>query len=81
VNKPLKIWKSYADQLSLLEQRGLYIGDRSKAIDYLDRIGYYRLSGYWYPFRQVESSTQKKLDQFIQDCSFEQAVKLYIFDK
>ena len=81
MNKPLKIWKSYADQLSLLEQRGLYIGDRSKAIDYLDRIGYYRLSGYWYPFRQVESSTQKKLDQFIQDCSFEQAVKLYIFDK
>lgn len=79
--KPIKLWKSYSDQLGLLEQRGLHIGDHSKALDYLERIGYYRLSGYWYPFRQTDPATNKKLDQFIEGSSFEQAVQLYIFDK
>ena len=31
------------------------IDDDSKAISYLDKIGYYRLSGYWYPFRKINS--------------------------
>lgn len=47
-----KPWKSYEEQLDLLIVRGLVVTDRSKALDYLQRIGYYRLSGYWYPFRE-----------------------------
>lgn len=47
-----KFWKSYAEQLDLLISRGLTVTDRAKALEYLERIGYYRLSGYWYPFRQ-----------------------------
>ncbi len=46
-----KPWKSFVDQLTLLKNRGLECDDETAALDYLERIGYYRLSGYWYPFR------------------------------
>lgn len=48
-NKP---WLSYAEQLDVLKSRGLAVTDDQKALDYLQRIGYYRLSGYWFSFRQ-----------------------------
>lgn len=47
-----KPWLSYEQQLDKLVQNGLIIHDRNKALSYLERIGYYRLSGYWYPFRE-----------------------------
>lgn len=47
-----KRWRSYEEQLDLLISRGLAVTDRPKALDYLQRIGYYRLSGYWYPLRE-----------------------------
>lgn len=47
-----KPWRSYQEQLDQLAARGLGVTDRALALDYLERIGYYRLSGYWYPFRQ-----------------------------
>lgn len=47
-----KPWKSYEEQLALLIFRGMAVTDRAKALEYLQRIGYYRLSGYWYPFRE-----------------------------
>lgn len=47
-----KPWKSYEDQLDQLIARGMRVTDRGKALEYLRRIGYYRLSGYWYAFRK-----------------------------
>ena len=47
-----KPWLSYRDQLDTLKKRGLIVSDDDKAVDYLQRIGYYRLSGYWFPFRE-----------------------------
>lgn len=47
-----KPWKSYQQQLEQLTQRGLIVTDTQKALDYLERIGYYRLSGYLYPFKE-----------------------------
>lgn len=47
-----KPWKSYQDQLDQLIQRGMTVTDQAKALHYLERIGYYRLSGYWYPFKE-----------------------------
>jgi abortive infection bacteriophage resistance protein len=47
-----KPWQSYQDQLTQLTKRGLVVTDTDKALYYLERIGYYRLSGYWYPFRE-----------------------------
>jgi abortive infection bacteriophage resistance protein len=39
-------------QIVLLQERGMGITDPARAADYLKRIGYYRLSAYWYPFRR-----------------------------
>jgi len=47
-----KPWKSYQEQLDKVTSRGLIVTDTDKALHYLERIGYYRLSGYWYPFRE-----------------------------
>lgn len=43
-----KRFESSENLVNLLESRGLQICDRNKAIQYLDNIGYYRLSAYMY---------------------------------
>jgi abortive infection bacteriophage resistance protein len=77
-----------ADQIALLEARGLGITDRGKAAGYLARIGYYRLSAYWHPLRDSTRvigadgrSETRVLDQFRPGTTFKQAVELYVFDK
>ena len=57
MNTENKQWKSFEEQLQLLKSRGLLVDDEQAALDYLERIGYYRLSGYWYSFRQLILST------------------------
>lgn len=85
--KPLKPWRSFADQLQQLQDRGLQVENSAAALDYLERIGYYRLSGYWYPLRTIDpaaSMTQGKavrLDSFVPESRFEDVVRLYVFDK
>lgn len=46
-----KAWRSYQEQLDQLKDRNMAVTDEPKALLYLEKIGYYRLSGYWYPFR------------------------------
>lgn len=86
--KAEKHWKSFAEQLGLLEQRGLQVDNRPAALDYLERIGYYRLSGYWYSFRELAKSQPSastgryhRLDEFIPNSHFRDAVQIYVFDK
>lgn len=77
-------WKSYADQLQILKDRGLLVGDDASALIDLERIGYYCLSGYWYPFRQHKAQPVGlafREDDFIVGSKFEDAVALYLFDK
>ncbi|MCB1498035.1 MAG: Abi family protein [Bauldia sp.] len=58
------------------------VPDQGKAAEYLSRIGYYRLSAYWYLFRESErGSPPRFLDQFKPNSSFKVAVELYAFDK
>ncbi len=93
-----KPWQSYEDQLDLLSSRGLAVTDRAKALECLQRIGYYRLSGYWFPFRErsgpltlLDEKGRKParpnkvetiaLDDFKPGATFENAVRLYVFDK
>ncbi len=80
-----KKWKSFQEQLEIIKSRGLIIDNEQAALSYLDRIGYYRLSGYWYSFRQLAdlSPGEKpyRKNKFIQGAHFEDAVKLYVFDK
>ncbi len=91
-----KPWKSYDDQLDQPIARGMVVTDRPLAIKYLKRIGYYRLSGYWYACRQRSTSRSAPprrgnrnppkyqslaLDEFKSGSRFEAAVNLYVFDK
>lgn len=64
---------TFEQQLQLLEGRGLRIHQREAALRALQRISYYRLSGYWHPFKNADNTFQA-------DGSFEEAVWLYEFD-
>lgn len=79
----LKPWLSYQDQLNLLKTRKLIIDNESRALHYLESLGYYRLSGYFYPFRQIDSPTTPiiRKDDFITNTYFEDVLNLYMFDK
>lgn len=65
----------------------MQVDDPAAALDYLERLGYYRLSGYWYPLRAIDpaaSAAQGKavrLDTFTPGSRFEDVVRLYVFDK
>lgn len=75
-----KPFKDFNQQLALLESRGLIIDDKTTAIHYLGTIGYYRLSGYFYPFRR-QISPNSRADEFYDKTHFSQIKQLYMFDK
>ena len=72
-------------QIALLKARGLTITDDGRATVALERIGYYRLSGYWYPLRTSTAASPGGLrivqDDFRPGSEFSQIVDLYVFDK
>ena len=92
-----KPWLSLEHQLDNLQARGLHVSDRGKALRCLQRMGYYRLSGYWFAFRERSGpccllnksragKVQEKgellaLDSFKPGATFQNAVDLYVFDK
>ena len=90
---PSKAFKHYEELVEILSQRGMLIADRERAKRKLAQVGYYRLSGFWYPARLVERDTQgaviecaqlkrpKRLDEFSDNTHFEDVFKLYLFDK
>lgn len=82
----VKPWKSIDEQVEILQSRGLQIEDSDRAKRYLRRLGYYRLSGYWYPFRQFRNlddaqTTELRSDGFMAGSRFDDLIKLYVFDK
>lgn len=78
MNNGVKAYLSYDDQAELLERRGLDIGDKNDAVQILRRINYYRLSGYWYPFRELNGQTRS--DTFYPGTRLADVVALYEFD-
>jgi abortive infection bacteriophage resistance protein len=83
-----KPYQTIPQMIATLQQRGMEIPDPAKASSCLERIGYYRLSGYWYPMRESQRVIQpdgsakiKVLDQFRQGTDFSHIMDLYIFDK
>ena len=85
--KPPKNWLSFEEQLRKLKAKGMHVDDEAVAIDYLERIGYYRLSGYWYPMLAMDQEASKRKNtpirksEFVPGSRLEDAVKLYVFDK
>ena len=70
-------------QLALIASRGMGVSEPAKAKDYLKRIGYYRLSGYWYPYRHSTITGSRLVigDNFRPGTEFAEIVDLYVFDK
>ncbi|WP_434590782.1 Abi family protein [Brevibacterium sp. 1718] len=73
-----KEFKSYGEQVDLLSQRGMDVGDRDTALTTMQRVNYYRLSGYWYPFRK--KSHRGRDDEFSPGTHLDDVVALYEFD-
>ncbi len=71
----VKGYKTHGEQVDLLAQRGMDVGDRDGAVRALGRINYYRLSGYWYPFRRREGTDRG--DDFYPGTRLEDVIALY----
>lgn len=65
---------TYEEQVSLLNERGMDVGARP--VDLLRQANYYRLSGYWYPFR--EPAERGRGDRFIAGTRLEDVWALHI---
>lgn len=68
--KPL----TYAEQVSLLQKRGLIVNDIQRAERYLSVISYYRLSAYFIPYCITK-------DEFVVGSTFDNILDLYLFDR
>lgn len=78
----VKPHKSVVEQIALLRSRGMAIDDDMAASSILGRIGYYRLSGYFYPLRKTQPyGTPGRQDDFQDGTSLELVLQLYEFDR
>lgn len=69
----LKPPATYKEMIEILKSRGLVIMSENRAIEILQRINYYRLTGYLLPFKVSE-------ENYLNGTTFEQIVDLYDFD-
>lgn len=72
-----KLWLSYDEQADRLAERGLGF-DRDDLVEHLADVGYYRLSGYWYIYKQ-DSDVQA--GSFTEGTTFAKVWDLYTFDR
>ncbi len=56
----VKPWLSVDEQIDRLEGHGIEIEDRGRAASVLQAVGYYRLTGYLYPFRESEQQVDEE---------------------
>jgi abortive infection bacteriophage resistance protein len=76
--KPAITYEQQADQLL---NRGM-IADRGLLIQRLQQVSYYRLSGYWYPFRKFRSAGGgQRVDDFDAGTDFAVVWDRYVFDR
>nr|WP_295382159.1 Abi family protein [Pseudoxanthomonas sp.] len=68
-----KLPLSFAEQLQLMQDRGLTVRDPARALRWLEKVSYYRLSAYFLPFKQG--------DAFVPGTEFDDVAGLYIFDR
>lgn len=80
--KYTKPFLSIPDQITLLKSRGMTVDDHSEAAAALHSIGYYNLSGYWYPMRVLAPAghPRERLDDFEEGLHFSDVLDLYHFD-
>lgn len=61
----------------MLKSRGLRVRSEKKALHLLEKLSYYRLSGYWYPLLQIP----KVNHIFKPNSDFQNAFRIYRFDR
>ncbi|WP_382304050.1 Abi family protein [Herbiconiux sp. UC225_62] len=75
----VKQYRDFDELIDLLIHRGMDVGDRLRATQELQRVSYYRLSGYWYPFRKLENAARQ--DDFYPGTTLTAVLDLYRFDQ
>ncbi len=83
-----KQWLSVEDQINKLASRGVRVPDVGKASQILCAVGYYRLTGYLYPFREsktyLDDAGRQRvqiLNEYRYGTSIEDAAALIDFDR
>ena len=71
---------TFAQQITRLEKKGMFFDDKNLAEAKLASISYYRLSGYWYPFR-IRNDQNIVTSPFQNGTNFNEVVSLYEFDR
>ena len=74
----IKPYADLAERIEMLERRGMSI-DHTFAQQWLENVGYYRLSGYWYPYRKLRHGL--RADRFVAGTTFADVAALYEFDR
>lgn len=67
---------TYAEQVALLQTRGMVIEGAAQVEFYLQHLNYYRLGAYWLPFESDHGS-----HRFQPGTRFSDVLNLYIFDR
>lgn len=65
---------TYEQQIALIKSRGCIVEDDKTCLDALNRIGYYRLSAYFLPFKKADNSYKSGL-------KFSTVYSIYEFDR
>jgi len=74
--KPALTSEQQADRLI---GRGLVVNDKRLLVQRLQTVNYYRLSGYWYSFKNIDSITGN--ESFQKGTTFEAVWQRYVFDR
>jgi len=81
-----KPYRSFEEQTHLLLERGIE-ADTTSCLWAVERIGYYRLSGYWYPYRIVDDDASASAGRVVRKSevragtTLDQVLQLYDFDR
>lgn len=77
----VKAFGTIDQQVDLLAARGLVL-NKNEAARWLRNVGYYRLSGYWYPYRlETGQSGDTRLSTLEPGTTLDSVVQLYEFDR
>lgn len=78
----VKEYEPISNLINKLLKRKMHLDNRSFAEQWLHNVGYYRLSAYWYPYRELISGVPPiRGDNFIPGTKFEDIAALYEFDR
>ena len=74
-----KAFKTHGEQINLLRSRGMVIDSDQLVRHLLERVNYYRLSGYWYSWREIGADGARR-EVFIPGTNLADIDAVYDFD-